>query len=199
MEKVNKLIVTGIITAITASLCCVTPVLALVAGVSGFASSFSWLEPVRPYFIGLTILVLAFAWHQKIKPKEKRDCNCETGKNQKFIRSKMFLSIITVFTVLMLAFPSFLPVFYPTTSKHVIMTNKSNVMNAEFKINGMTCEACEKHINYEVNKLSGIIKISTSFQKGIAIVEFDKYKTNIIEIEKAINETGYQVIRKKEN
>ena len=64
----GKLIGTGLLTAIAASLCCITPVLALIAGTSGLASTFSWLEPFRPYFIGLTILVLVFAWFQKLKP-----------------------------------------------------------------------------------------------------------------------------------
>ena len=45
----NKLAVTSILTAITASLCCITPVLALIAGTSGVASTFSWIEPFRPY------------------------------------------------------------------------------------------------------------------------------------------------------
>lgn len=58
MKTDKKLIGTGLLTAIAASLCCITPVLALVAGTSGLASTFSWLEPFRPYFIGLTVLVL---------------------------------------------------------------------------------------------------------------------------------------------
>lgn len=33
----------GIGTAIAASLCCITPVLALLGGVSGVAASFSWI------------------------------------------------------------------------------------------------------------------------------------------------------------
>lgn len=64
MKTDKKLIGAGLLTAIAASLCCITPVLALVAGTSGLASTFSWLEPFRPYFIGLTILVLGFAWYQ---------------------------------------------------------------------------------------------------------------------------------------
>ena len=68
MKTDKKLIGAGLLTAIAASLCCITPVLALVAGTSGLASTFSWLEPFRPYFIGLTILVLGFAWYQKLKP-----------------------------------------------------------------------------------------------------------------------------------
>ncbi|MEL0215875.1 MAG: mercuric transporter MerT family protein, partial [Burkholderiaceae bacterium] len=71
MKTDKKLIGAGLLTAFAASLCCITPVLALVAGTSGLASSFSWLEPARPYFIGLTILVLGFAWYQMLKPKKE--------------------------------------------------------------------------------------------------------------------------------
>ena len=53
MKTDNKLIGAGLLTAIAASLCCITPVLALIAGTSGLASTFSWLEPFRPYFIGM--------------------------------------------------------------------------------------------------------------------------------------------------
>ena len=62
MKKQNRLLGAGVLTAITASLCCITPVLAIVAGSSGIAASFSWLEPFRPFLIGLTVLVLGFAW-----------------------------------------------------------------------------------------------------------------------------------------
>jgi mercuric ion transport protein len=80
MKSDNKLIGTGLLTAITASLCCITPVLALIAGTSGIASTFSWIEPFRPYLIGLTILVLGFAWYQKLKPQKEIDCECETDE-----------------------------------------------------------------------------------------------------------------------
>jgi len=68
MKTDNKLIGAGLLTAIAASLCCITPVLALIAGTSGLASTFSWLEPFRLYFICSTILVLGFAWYQKLIP-----------------------------------------------------------------------------------------------------------------------------------
>ena len=88
MKSENKLIGAGLLTAITASLCCITPVLALIAGTSGIASTFSWIEPFRPYLIGLTILVLGFAWYQKLKPQKEIDCDCETDEKPKFIQSK---------------------------------------------------------------------------------------------------------------
>ena len=199
MKTDNKLIGTGIFTAIAASLCCITPILALIAGTNGLASTFSWLEPFRPYFIGLTILVLGFAWYQILKPKKQIDCNCDTEEKQKFIQSKMFLGIVTVFAIVMLAFPYYSSIFYPKTEKQIIVVDKSNVQKAEFTISGMTCTSCEANVNHEVNKLTGIINSTTSYDNGKTVVAFDNSKTNIAEIEKAINSTGYSVTNKKEN
>jgi len=198
MKTDKKLIGAGLLTAFAASLCCITPVLALVAGTSGLASSFSWLEPARPYFIGLTILVLGFAWYQKLKPQKQIDCNCETDEKPKFIQSKMFLGIVTAFAIVMLAFPYYAHIFYPKTEIFLPTVDKSDIKTTEFKISGMTCAGCEEHVNHEVNKLSGIVSSKASYESGNAIIEFDKTKTNEAEIEKAINSTGYNVTDKKE-
>ena len=195
----DKLAVTSILTAITASLCCITPVLALIAGTSGVASTISWIEPFRPYLIGLTILVLLFAWYQKLKPEKEIDCECETDEKPKFIQSKTFLGVVTVFAVIMLAFPYYSGVFYPSTKKQVIVVDKSNIKTTEYKISGMTCASCETHVNHEVNKLNGIVNSKTSYENGSAIIEFAITKTNESKIEKAINSTGYKVTGKKEN
>lgn len=197
MRSENKLLGFGVLTAITASLCCITPVLVLVAGTSGLASAFSWLEPARPYFIGLTMLVLGFVWYQKLKSKNPIDCNCETNKKTKFLQSKLFLSIMTVFAGLMLIFPMYAHILYPKTQKQAIIVKKSNIQTINFTINGMTCADCQGHIEHELNKLSGIIKSSASYENRNAVVEFDISKTNTEEIKKAINSTGYTVIDKK--
>ena len=98
MKKQNRLLGAGVLTAITASLCCITPVLAIVAGSSGIAASFSWLEPFRPYLIGSTLLVLGFAWYQTLKPKKEVECDCEEEK-PKFMQTKLFLGIVTGYSV----------------------------------------------------------------------------------------------------
>ncbi len=198
MKSENKLAGLGLLTAISASLCCITPVLALLAGTSGLASTFSWLDPLRPYLIGLTVLVLGFAWYQKLKPQKQVDCNCNTKEKTPFIQTKTFLGITTVFAGLMLAFPTYAHVFFPKTEKQTVVTGQANIQTAEFTISGMTCSGCEEHLNHEVSKLKGILNTTVSYKNGNAIVEFDKTKTDSQEIEKAIVKTGYLVIDKKE-
>lgn len=187
----------GVISAIAASLCCITPVLALIAGASGAVSAFSWIEPARPYLIGLTVLVLGFAWYQKLKlrTKEEIECACEENDKPSFLQSKRFLGIVTAFAALMLAFPYYSHIFFPKNDKQVIIVDKNNIQTVEFKISGMDCEACTESVKHEVNKLNGIIKVEASFEKADAEVQFDITKTNITEIEKSINLTGYHVTK----
>ena len=206
MKSENKLIGAGLLTAITASLCCITPVLALIAGTSGIASTFSWIEPFRPYLIGLTILVLGFAWYQKIKPQKEIDCECETDdlpagkvKKSKFIQSKTFLGIVTPFAIIMLVFPYYSGIFYPDNKKEVVIVNQPDIQTVNFNVERMTCAGCEESIKHAVNEMDGIINVTSSYEKGSTVVEFDKSKTSKVAIEEAINSTGYKVTDKVEN
>ncbi|TDD96903.1 mercuric transport protein MerTP [Flavobacterium cellulosilyticum] len=199
MKTDNKLIGAGLLTAITASLCCITPVLALIAGTSGLASTFYWLEPFRPYFIGLTFLVLGFAWYQKLKTKKLIDCNCDKEEKPKFIQSKMVLGSVTTLAIVMLAFPYYSSIFYPKTEKQIIVVDKSKIQKVEFAISGMTCASCEVHLSHKMEKLAEIISSNASYENGKVVVEFDESKTNISEIEIAINTIGYAVTDKKYN
>ena len=198
MKAENKLIGTGLLTAVSASLCCITPVLALIAGTSGIASTFSWVEPFRPYLILLTILVLGFAWYQKLKSQKETDCECETDEKPNFTQTKTFLGIVTVFAIVMIAFPYYSGIFYPNTEKQIIVVNKSDISTTEFKISGMSCTGCEYEVSGEINKLKGIVEAEASYENGNAIIEFDRTKTNETEIEKSINSTGYKVTGNKQ-
>lgn len=99
---INKNIFTVLGATIAASLCCITPVLAVLAGSSSLASSFSWLAPYHNYLIVFTVLVLVYAWYDKLKPLKEPECVCDDSG---FFSSKIFLFIVTVFTIVMLTFP----------------------------------------------------------------------------------------------
>ncbi len=197
MSKERKIIGIGLFSAVTASMCCITPVLALLAGTSGMASSFSWLEPFRPYFIGITVLMLGFAWFKKVKPSKDVSCACDTNKKWKFIETKSFLALISVFAIMMILFPSYADVFYPRSNKEVVVIRESNIKTAEFEIEGMTCNSCAEHVKFEVNKLEGVINASASYENKNAIVQFDNSKATLSQIKNAINGTGYKVISSK--
>lgn len=198
MDLDKKLVGTSLLAALTASLCCIAPLLALLAGTTGAAVAFSWVEPFRPYLIGLTILVLVIAWYQKLKPKsqEEIDCDCEDDR-PRFINSKIFLLLVTLFAGVMLAFPYYSGIFYPNSpvAKEVIFMEQSNIREIKVDIVGMTCKGCEVHIESEVNKLNGILAVEADYEAANTVVKFDESKVKIEEIEKTISDTGYKIIK----
>lgn len=193
--KPGKLAGASILSAVAASLCCITPVLALVSGAGGIASSFTWLEPARPYLIGFTVLVLGFAWYQKLKPRtaEEIACACEEDEKPSFIQTKKFLGIVTVFAFLMMAFPYYGSAFYPKADKEIIIVSSDNIQEVTFNVSGMTCASCEEHVIHAVNELPGIISVTANSDDANAHVKFDNSKTDIAFITKAIDATGYIV------
>lgn len=218
MKTEKKLLGAGVLAAIAASLCCITPVLALIAGTSGLVSTFTWLEPARPYLIGITILVIGFAWYQKLKPRtaEEIACDCEEGEEKtSFLQTKTFLGIVTVFSALMLAFPYYSGSFIPENNKQVVivgttekeetpedevMTIKAeNVATVELDIKGMTCEACNYTVKNAALEVPGVFESEANYKTGKAIVKYDKSKASEDEIIQSINTTPYEVIDNSES
>ena len=189
---------TGLFAAVSASACCIPPVVALFAGVGGSASALSWMEPFRPYLISFAILAIGYAWYAYLKPIKAEDC-CEVDAKPKWYQTKGFLIGITLFAAISITFPYYAHIFYPDNKKEVVVVSQSNIQIVNFDVKGMTCVSCEEHVKHAVNELEGIVNVKASFEKAHAEVEFDNTKTSKEDIEKAINSTGYQVINKNDN
>ena len=195
-EKTSKnAAYTGLFAAVAASSCCIPPVIALIAGVGGSASALSWMEPFRPYLIGLAVIAIGYAWYAYLKPKKADDC-CEVDAKPKWYQTKGFLIGITLFAAISISFPYYSHIFYPDNKKEVIVVNQSDIQTVNFDVKGMTCASCEEHVKHAVNELEGIVNVAASYENANAEVEFDNTKTSKEQIEKAINSTGYKVINK---
>lgn len=203
MEKMEsnsdkKWIGATLIAAVLASLCCIVPVLAIIAGISGVASTFSWMEPFRPFLIGLTVFVLGFAWYQKLKPKkEEIDCACDDEEEEKkpFLQSKAFLGIVTVLAVLLLSFPYYSSIFFSANPKaDAVVAAQTNVQEAQLAIKGMTCEGCEYSVNYALTSKEGVLEANADYHTGTALVKYNPSIISTDALRQAIeSEVGYQV------
>lgn len=195
-SKSNKAAFGGVVVAIAASLCCIAPVLALLAGTTGIATTFSWMEPFRPYLIALTVLVLGVAWYQKLRSKKaaESNCGCAEDEKQSFLQTKKFLLIVTLFAGLMLAFPTYSSLFYSQPNREIVYVSQSNIVREVFVVEGMTCAGCEAPVESEVNKLKGILSVKASFENANTVVEYDKIKVDKSAIITAISRTGYKVV-----
>ncbi|WP_421917866.1 mercuric transport protein MerTP [Marinifilum sp.] len=159
-ESTRRVIGVSILSSVAASLYCITPVLVLLTGSSGLASTFSFMEPVRPYLIALTVIVLGFAWYQKLKPRKSESIECACDKKEKktpFVQGRFFLNLVTLFIAVMLAFPWYSQVFYPEAKGNITILESSKIEIVKMDIKGMTCISCESHLVYEVSQFRGFI------------------------------------------
>ncbi|MDQ6812584.1 MAG: mercuric transport protein MerTP [Bacteroidota bacterium] len=186
----------GIVAAIAASLCCITPLLALLAGASGAASSLSWLEPARPFLIGLAIATLAFAWYRLLSKKNTARCGPDSAcaiEKKSFLTSKTFLSIITIAAIALIAFPYYADNFYQKAERQNVVVESNNINTASFNIKGMSCKTCETEVNNELHKVAGVIDAQTIYNKGTTVVTYDQSKASLEQLKNAIAQTGYPI------
>lgn len=204
----------AIVTAFLASLCCITPVLAIVGGLSGLASTFSFLELLRPYFIAFTAIILGYAFYSAYKPKKKEEIECacedeETKTKKNFINSRAFLWVVAVIAFVLITFPYYSQAFLPQKdnleSQSVLSTNSNHIIKAKLEIEGMTCTSCEQSVDYALKSEIGVLSAESSYKTGIAYVQFDDTKVQPEQLKKVVeNKVGYKVkkiqtINEKEN
>ncbi len=72
-------------------------------------------------------------------------------------------------------------------------------MKVKFNVEGMTCSACQSHVNKAVNKLDGITKCNVNLLKNNMDVEFDENICSTDKIIQAVNLAGYKAYIPSEN
>jgi mercuric ion transport protein len=112
-RSANGFLITGILSAIGASICCVGPLVLLALGVSGaWIGSLTVLEPYRPIFIGLSLLFLGFAFYRLYfaRPVCSPESGCTNPGSLK--RQRLGFWIVTVLVLALIAVPWVAPLFY---------------------------------------------------------------------------------------
>jgi len=69
-----------------------------------------------------------------------------------------------------------------------------NVQKVELNINGMTCTGCENAIQKTINEFEGVYASKANHENGTAVIEFDSTKVDILKVETAINDLGYEAL-----
>jgi mercuric ion transport protein len=179
-----------LLSATAASLCCLAPVISLLTGMTGLTARVSWLAPVRPYLIVLSIIFLAFAWYQRLKPA-KENCNCSHPPNKSWFQSIYFLAGISLISILIILLPLNFQKQNTTTPSSIV--TPTAIHQVVYSIKGMGCAECEPEVENEVKKLPGIYSVKASCIHKNAIIRFDSTKISQENIVSAINHTGYEV------
>lgn len=106
MEETKRsalLNVSTMLAAISASLCCTLPIVVAVLGV-GSATLAATLAPLTPWFTGLTILLLGFAFYRAYRPEKCEPGQaCEIPASRR--RQRIILWIVAMVALLLVIFP----------------------------------------------------------------------------------------------
>ena len=193
----KSLFCAGLLAALAASLCCITPLLAVVGGLGGAASAFSWLEPYRLYLVGLAVAVLGFAWYRQLRPQPAADC-CAVPVKCSVMQSTGFLGAVTVLAALLLTFPYYGAKLYPTARPSAMAGTARTAapiwQTRTYRIGGMTCEACARHVEHAVQQVPGVQTVAVSFEQATAQVRYNAAQVQTAQVEQAINGTGYHIL-----
>src|SRR2546427_506122 len=101
--KVKSLTFLSVIAAIAASVCCIGPIVAVGLGSSaaGLAAAF---EPVRPYLLGLTFVILGFAFYRAYRRPEEK---CATGVCEKPASRRAQMLVLWLGAAMVVLFAAF--------------------------------------------------------------------------------------------
>jgi len=179
----------GILSALTASVCCLGPLVLIVLGLGSLGLGAA-LGKYHWYFILAAALILSFAWRNYLK--EKRSCesaHCEMeGK-------KMTRNVLVLASAIVLTFASLNFYTYARGSRRLPISEAD--VQISIPVEGMTCFTCEIAVQSAVKKLPGVHQIMASARHKVAIVSYDPQKTNLDQIVTAIHQTGYKAEKPK--
>ena len=108
-------LVGGALAAFAASLCCLGPLVLVTLGVGGaWISNLTALEPYRPIFIGVALVLMGLAWRRIYRAPAAEVCAPGTlcAKPQTNRVYKAMFWLVSALVLLALAFPLIVPFFY---------------------------------------------------------------------------------------
>lgn len=103
----------GGLAAILASTCCLGPLVLVTLGFSGaWIGNLAVLEPYRPFFIGMALAMLFFAWRRVFRPVQAcaPDDVCAVPRVRTLYKTIFW--IVSTLVLIALAFPYVAPLFY---------------------------------------------------------------------------------------
>lgn len=190
----------AVATAVAASACCVLPLILLGLGVGGaWASSLQFLEPVRPVFAALTLMLLGFALYRAYQTPAVA---CSTVEHCPTTRppwaTRAMLWGITPLILVLLALPYFFPVFFgddetPRARPAGAPTSQPSTTATQvvLRVEGITCAACTVTVKKSPAAIDGVQNATVTVDPPQAVVNYDPSRTSTQLIMKATADSGY--------
>jgi mercuric ion transport protein len=195
MEKEKLALGGSVLSAITASLCCSGPLVALIVGASGFAAAGLFAQ-WRPLFLTITALMLAAAWYLTYHHPKADHCSTEGCPQDPVAKwNKIILWLATAFVIAIAAFPTYSGV----AARLLVPAGASDSGSDQVKlatlqenIPSMDCGSCAAGIRAKLKKQDGVQAAQVDFATKAAVIHFDPGKLSPERVTALIDETGFK-------
>jgi copper chaperone CopZ len=200
MKKENVVLSGGMLAALAASLCCVGPVLFALLGVGAFGASSVFLS-LRPYLLTVAVLALAFGFYRAYFRREACAPGeaCATEPVSQASRGVLWIAAAGVLAFALSPYyvgyiaAAFTPSAQPAPmAAPAVSTQTSALETVTVEVTGMDCQSCEVPIKAALANTQGIRSADVSFERGNARVQYDPHQTDVNQIRRAIDSTGYK-------
>lgn len=184
--KTDKL---GILSALFASVCCVTPLILVLLGLGSLGigavlGRFHW------WFLGAALILLTAAWRRYFQ--ERRRCATERCEMASGTPTRWTLLVAS----LVVAVFAGLNVYtFANQRQHTAPTSggpPGTATDVIIPVEGMTCLTCELTVESSLKKLPGVQSADARVAEQAAYVSYDSAQISLDEIIEAINKTGYR-------
>lgn len=189
--KDRSVLAGSVAASLLASACCIGPfVLGLVGlGSLGFAAA---LAPLRPWFLGLTALLLALGFYfaYRRQPAEAcapdQACAKQSGRRNQ----RLALWIVTGLTVALATYPTWGAKL--TEARATVGPGQLEHVVVVLDVQGMTCAACADEIANQLREVPGVVRADVSFEQSRAEVGLSTLNPKVEPLIAAVEKAGYQ-------
>ena len=83
-----------------------------------------------------------------------------------------------------------------STSKE--QTNQVVLQTVKMSVNGMVCSACQSNVKKTIKSIDGVTDVEVNLEKKFAVFTFDPKKVKIEQVQKAVNDKGFEAGKPQE-
>jgi mercuric ion transport protein len=181
----------AVLAAVTASICCVGPLLLLGLGVSGaWIGTLTVLEPVRPFFSILTLGFLGFAFYRVYRRAGAEECpdggHCARPESRRLTRVTLW--VVTLAVLGLLSFPYAAPHLFASVSPEQGTSESTQMI---LVVENMHCETCPVTVAASLERVPGVVSAQVTMEPPQAVVIYDEKQTDIDGLIDATTNAGY--------
>mgnify|MGYP003676360121 CR=1 FL=1 len=179
----------GIFAGLSASLCCIAPLLSLSLGFGSFAAS-AWFAEWRSVLLALTFILLGLAWWLTYRGSKStcEDASCAQPPSK---AARISLWLGTLVALGSAIYPSLPVEDHPIDTASIVASDAS----LEVMIPSMDCASCATGIQASLGRAPGVKQAAVDYSSKTAVLIYDPTVVSQVELLLLIDATGYPADR----